>query len=80
MAQKMAKMTGYGNGYTPPKGNAGPSAYGEYSHKSNPMGVPTKGSQINSTGDYQARNGDHAKVMSLKMAQNAKESLRGQAC
>lgn len=80
MAQKMAKMTGYSNGYTPPKGNAGPNAYGMYSHKSNPLGVPTKGSQINSTGDIQGRNGDHVKVMSLKVQQNAKESLRGQSC
>ena len=79
MAQKMTKMTGYSNGYTPPSGSAGASAFGEYSHKTNPMGVPKKGSSINSSVEVY-RNSDHQKVMNLKVQRASQESLRGQAC
>ena len=79
MAQKMAKMTGYGSGYTPPSGSAGASAFGEYSHKRNPMGVPRKGSSINSAVEVYM-NSDHQKVMNLKGQRSSQESLRGQAC
>jgi hypothetical protein len=79
MAQKMANMTGYSNGYTPPSGSAGASAFGNYSSKKNTMGVPRKGSSINS-GTAVYNNSDHQKVMSLKVAQSARESLRGQGC
>lgn len=77
--QKMANMTGYTNGYVPPKGDAGRAAYGEYSHKRNPLGVPMKGSQLRGTSEF-ADNADHNKVMRLKDEQRRKESLRGQAC
>jgi hypothetical protein len=39
---KMTNMQGYSNGYKPPHGSAGKAAYGEYSHKSNPLAVPKK--------------------------------------
>ena len=77
--QKMARMTAYSNGYTPPTGNAGAAAKGEFSTKSNPMSVPKKGSSINSSGEF-GMNSDHSKVMSLKQQQASKESLRGQSC
>ncbi len=75
-SQKMANMTAYNNGYVPPRGSAGAAAYGNYSHKSNPMGVPKKGSSI----DEGYGNSDHRKVMSLKKEEAMKESLRGYAC
>jgi len=79
MAQKMAKMTAYSKGYNPPTGSAGASAFGEYSHKRNPMGVPKKGSSINSAVEVY-HNSDHQKVMALKGQRATQESLRGQAC
>lgn len=75
--QKMANMTGYGNGYSPPKGNAGSSAYGAYSTPSNPKSVPRKGSSIDSSMGNQ--NSDRSKVMGLKRAQAMNENLRGKA-
>jgi hypothetical protein len=77
--QKMAHMTAYSNGYTPPKGSAGSAAHGQYSNKHNPMSVPKKGSNL--SGDSQfGDNADHNKVMMLKREQAAKEGLRGYAC
>lgn len=74
--QKMAYMTGYSTGYTPPKGSAGVEAIGEYSHKSNPKSVPRKGSSID--GDMgNGYNADRGKVMSLKNSQAMNENLRG---
>lgn len=78
-SQKMAHMTAYSNGYTPPKGNAGSAAYGNYSHKSNPMGVPRKGSALMGDSEF-ASNSDHNKVMGLKREQSMKEKLRGYCC
>jgi hypothetical protein len=76
--QKMANMTGYSNGYTPPKGSAGSAAKGEYSSKSNPRSVPRKGSSIDgSMGD--GYNSDRNKVMGLKKSQAMNENLRGKA-
>ncbi len=76
--QKMAYMTGMTSGYVPPKGNAGTSAIGEYSHKSNPKSVPKRGSQID--GDMgTGYNSDRGKVMAGKKAQAMNENLRGQA-
>lgn len=77
MVQKMANMTGYGSGYTPPKGNAGSAAKGMGSHPSNPMSVPKKGSSLASMDG--SSNSDRNKVMSMKNAQAMNESLRGQA-
>ncbi len=74
-SQKMANMTAYGSGYTPPKGNAGAAAKGAYSSKSNPLSVPRKGSSL--PGD--SGNSDRSKVMSMKNAQAMNENLRGQA-
>ena len=76
--QKMANMTGYSNGYTPPKGSAGSAAKGEFSSNRNPMGVPKKGSSLDgSMGDgYKS---DRGKVMGLKRSQAMNENLRGQA-
>jgi hypothetical protein len=76
--QKMANMTGYSNGYTPPKGNAGAAAKGNYSHNRNPMGVPRKGSSIDGDMGY-GYNSDRGKVMSMKKSQAMNENLRGQA-
>ena len=76
----MARMETYGGqekpGYEPPEGSAGKMAFGEYSHKKNPMSVPSKGSQIGA--GY--GNADRMKAMSSKDAQLKKENLRGQAC
>ena len=76
----MANMETYGGqnnpGYKPPAGSAGAEARGEYSHKSNPMSVPKKGSSIGP--GY--GNSDRMKVMSMKDEQAKKESLRGQPC
>lgn len=76
--QKMARMTGYSNGYTPPKGSAGSEARGEYSSNRNPRGVPRKGSSID--GDMgDGYNPDRGKVQSLKRSQAMNENLRGKA-
>ena len=76
----MDNMSTYGGqespGYKPPTGNAGAAAKGLYGHKSNPMSVPEKGSQIGA--GY--GNADRMKAMSNKDQQAKKESLRGQAC
>ena len=76
----MPNMSTYGGqespGYKPPQGNAGKAAFGEYSHKSNPMSVPEKGSQIGP--GY--GNADRMKAMRSKDEQLRKENLRGQAC
>ncbi len=76
----MPNMSSYGGqeqpGYKPPSGNAGRMAKGEYSHKSNPMSVPEKGSQIGP--GY--GNADRMKAMRSKDEQAKKENLRGQAC
>lgn len=77
--QKMAYMTAYSNGYVPPKGSAGAAAYGDYSHKSNPMGVPRKGSSLPNGSEY-GNNSDSQKVYNLTKVQASKESLRGYAC
>ncbi len=71
-------MTGYSNGYTPPKGSAGGEAKGEFSHSRNPRSVPRKGSSID--GDMgDGYNSDRGKVMGLKKAQAMNENLRGKA-
>lgn len=75
----MPYMTGYSNGYIPPKGNAGSEARGEYSTKKNPRPVPRKGSQISSDSEF-GRNSDREKIMRLKGEQAKKESLRGMGC
>lgn len=77
----MEYMTGYGNatGYSPPKGSAGKAAFGNYSHKSNPLSVPKKGSSISSGEPYGGRNPDVVKMQGLIKAQERKESLRGQS-
>jgi hypothetical protein len=76
----MPNMSTYGGqespGYKPPMGNAGRSARGEYSTKSNPLSVPKKGSQI--PAGY--GNSDRLKAMRAKDEEAAKENLRGQAC
>jgi hypothetical protein len=76
----MPNMSTYGGqeqpGYKPPSGSAGRMARGEYSHKSNPMSVPQKGSEIGP--GY--GNADRMKAMRLKDEQAKKENLRGQAC
>lgn len=76
----MPNMSTYGGqenpGYKPPAGSAGRSAKGEYSHESNPLSVPKKGSQIGP--GY--GNADRQKAMRSKDEQLAKENLRGQAC
>ncbi len=76
----MPNMSTYGGqespGYKPPAGNAGSAAKGAFSNKSNPLAVPTKGSQIGA--GY--GNSDRMKAMASKDAQAKKESLRGQAC
>jgi hypothetical protein len=76
-SQKMEKMTAYGSGYTPPRGNAGPAAKGVHSTNRNPMSVPRKGSTLD--GDMgDGMNSDRGKVMSGKRAQAMNERLRGQ--
>lgn len=76
----MPRMETYGGqnnpGYEPPGGSAGSSAFGEYSHKKNPMSVPKKGSQIGP--GY--GNSDRMKAMAHKEEQARKENLRGQPC
>ena len=78
--QMMPRMETYGGqekpGYHPPTGSAGGAAKGEYSNKSNPLGVPMKGSQIGP--GY--GNADRLKAMRAKDEQAKAESLRGQAC
>lgn len=71
----MKNMTAYGNstGYTPPNGSAGRAAFGEYSHKSNPLSVPRKGSSISSGHE----NADARKVQSMIREQASRENLRG---
>lgn len=63
-------------GYKPPAGSAGRDAYGEYSHKSNPLSKPRVGSEIGP--GY--GNSDRMKIMREKDIQANKESLRGQPC
>lgn len=76
----MPTMETYGGqnnpGYQPPGGSAGSSAFGEYSHKSNPMSVPRKGSSIGP--GY--GNSDRMKAMRAKEEEAMKESLRGKPC
>lgn len=75
----MPYMKGYNNGYVPPKGSAGSNAFGEYSHKSNPLPRPKRGSQIGSVSEF-GQNSDRSKIMRLKDEQAKKESLRGYGC
>ena len=76
----MPNMSTYGGqespGYKPPTGSAGRAARGEYGHKSNPLSVPEKGSEIGA--GY--GNADRMKAMRNKDEQLKKENLRGQAC
>lgn len=76
----MPNMSTYGGqespGYKPPTGSAGSKAHGEYSTKSNPLSVPSKGSSIGA--GY--GNADRMKAMSSKDQQAKKENLRGQPC
>lgn len=76
----MPNMSTYGGqenaGYHPPTGNAGPAAKGVYGHKSNPMSIPMKGSQIKDS----YGNSDTMKAQKNKDEQLAKENLRGQPC
>jgi hypothetical protein len=76
----MPNMSTYGGqeapGYKPPNGNAGSSARGEYSSKTNPLAVPKKGSSIGA--GY--GNADRMKAIRNKDEQAMKENLRGQAC
>lgn len=76
----MSNMSTYGGqekpGYHPPTGNAGSAAHGMYGHKSNPLSVPQKGSQI--APGY--GNADFHKAQSAIRAEASKESLRGKAC
>ena len=76
--QKMAYMTAYDKGYVPPRGSAGSAAHGEYSHKSNPRGVPKKGSSLSGDMGY-GYNSDRGKVQGLRVDQTRNENLRGQA-
>lgn len=77
----MEYMTGYGNstGYSPPKGSAGKAAFGDYSHKSNPLSVPRKGSSIPSGSGYGGQNADVQKMQRLIREQATNENLRGQS-
>jgi hypothetical protein len=77
--QKMVNMTAYSNGYVPPKGSAGAAAFGDHSHKKNPMSVPRKGSSLEGEAGF-GYNADRTKVMGLKREQAMKESLRGYPC
>lgn len=76
----MPNMSTFGGqnkpGYNPPTGSAGSAAKGLYGHKSNPMSVPKKGSEIKDT----YGNADTMKAQRNKNEQLAKEGLRGQAC
>jgi hypothetical protein len=74
MMDRMETYGGQNNpGYKAPSGSAGASAFGEYSHKSNPLSVPSKGSSIGP--GY--GNSDRMKAMSHKDEQAKKEMLRG---
>lgn len=79
-SKMMPRMETYGGqdnpGYHAPSGSAGSKAFGEYSHKSNPLKVPSKGSSIGP--GY--GNSDRMKAMSSKDAEEKKESLRGMPC
>ncbi len=75
----MQYMTAYNNGYVPPKGSAGSAAFGAYSTKHNPLGVPKKGSSLPQGSEY-GMNSDRSKVMGMKDAEARKESLRGYSC
>lgn len=76
----MPRMETYGGqekpGYEPPHGSAGSAAFGEYSHKHNPLKVPEKGSAIGP--GY--GNHDRMKAMQHKEEQAKKENLRGMPC
>ena len=76
----MGNMSTYGGqespGYKPPHGSAGGNAKCAFSHKSNPLSTPQKGSEIGA--GY--GNADRMKAMSNKDAQLKKENLRGQPC
>lgn len=76
----MDNMDTYGGqntpGYKAPSGSAGSAAFGEYSHKNNPLSIPKKGSSIGP--GY--GNSDRMKAMSAKEAQAKNESLRGMPC
>lgn len=76
----MPRMDTYGGqdnpGYHPPEGSAGRDAFGDYSHRKNPLRVPEKGSDIGP--GY--GNADRMKIMREKDIQEKKESLRGQPC
>jgi hypothetical protein len=77
--QMMPYMHGYTTSYTPPSGNAGSEAVGEYSHKSNPRPIPKKGSSIREmSAEY--GNSDRNKVMRLQGEQKMQENLRGKGC
>lgn len=81
MVKKMMPyMETYGGqnnpGYKPPSGSAGAKAFGEYSHKSNPLSVPMKGSAIGP--GY--GNADRMKAQEMEREQARKEQLRGQPC
>lgn len=77
--QKSPYVTAYSNGYTPPKGNAGSAAIGEYSTKHNPKGVPMKGSMIGPTSEF-GNNADRSKIQMEQRMQARREGLRGYAC
>ena len=78
----MEYMKGYSNGYKPPEGSAGAAAKGEYSHRSNPLSVPRKGSDIyaDAGAEYGHNNADRGKVMRMEKEQERAESLRGYGC
>lgn len=72
-------MESYGMGYKPPAGSAGSAAFGEYSHKKNPLKVPRKGSSISDSTGVGA-NADRSKMARLQEEQFRKENLRGYGC
>lgn len=72
-------MTGYSEGYIPPKGSAGSKAKGVYSHNNNPLPRPKVGSQIGSASEF-GQNSDRMKMMKMKDEQMKQESLRGYGC
>lgn len=75
----MPNMYPNGSSYKPPSGSAGKAAFGEYSHKKNPLSAPRKGSEIKSMGDY-GRNADREKIVRLEAEQARAENLRGIGC
>lgn len=80
MAKKMMPyMQANGGTYKPPSGSAGSKAYGNYSHKKNPLSEPKKGSEIRSEGSY-GMNADKSKVHRLEAEQARAENLRGTGC